>query len=567
MATFPAGIAYAISALDTWLYDGDPMDALAFEEEIAYLRSMLDGDFYEKILEKYILNSTHSATLYMIPSATIGEEKERAERERLAKIKADMNGDEIEEIVELTERMEKWQQTPDTEEALATIPKIAVSDINELPEKLEFSESVIDGVTAAFAKSDSRGIIYTSLTFDISDFNEDELFGVSILADLYKNVGTESMSAVELQNKIKTELGVFNTSTIVATKDKVVTPYFQVSVSVLKSKLDSVADITREVLLCSVFDDKDSIGKIIRQLKLGSQEGMSASGHSLGFGRAAAYTILEAAVKEHLGGLENYLKLRALDTDYEKYADELSVFMKALAKKIFTKKRLSVQYSGEWCEGYFENIVSLFPEGEDFERGTKIMPLGIRNEGILIPAFVSFAAMAGYVLKYYDNMHGSISVARSILSYEYLWNSIRVQGGAYGAGFIERANGAVGFYTYRDPSAQRSVGIFKKTSEFLRKFAEENDNIDGFIIGAIGDSEPLITPKVLNALVLVARLSGDTYEKKVQRRREMLNTSKEDLTRLADALDGITSEAGVTIVGGKAQLDAAEDIIDIIIEI
>lgn len=567
MATFPTGIAYAISALDTWLYDGDPMCALAFEEEIAYLRSMLDGDYYEKILEKYILNSNHSATLYMLPSVTVGEEKERAERERLAKIKADMNGDEVDKIIKLTERMEKWQQTPDTEEALSTIPKIAVSDINELPEKHEFDESVTDGVTTVFVKSDSRGIIYTSLTFDISDFDENELFGVSVLADLYKNVGTDKMSAVELQNKIKTELGVFNTSTIVAMRDNVVTPYFHVSVSVLKSKLDSVADITREVLTSSVFDDKESIGKIIRQLKLGSQEGICASGHSLGFGRAAAYTIREAAVKEHLGGLENYLKLRALDADYEKYADELSAFMKALAKKIFTKKRLSVQYSGEWCDGYFENIVSLFPDGESFERGTKIMPLGIRNEGILIPASVSFATMAGDVLKYYDHMHGSVAVARSILSYEYLWNSIRVQGGAYGAGFIERSNGAVGFYTYRDPSANRSVGVFKKTSEFLRKFAEESNNIDGFIIGAIGDSEPLITPKVLNALVLVARLSGDTYEKKVLRRCEMLNTSKEDLIRLADSLYGVASESGVTIVGGKAQLDAAVDIIDKIIEI
>lgn len=567
MATFPAGVAYAISALDTWLYGDDPMTALAFEEDIAYLRDMLDTNFYEKIIEKYILCSTHSATLYMLPSATLGEEREREEREALALAKASMTDAEIEEVIRLTERIEKWQKTPDTPEALATIPMVAVSDINELPEKHEYEEGVTDGVTTLFTKSNSRGIIYTTLIFDISDFDETELFGVSVLSELYKNVRTSESGAAELQTKIKTELGGFNTGTLVGSKNGIVTPYFQVSVSVLKSKLSSVHDIVREVLLNSEFDESEAIRKIVRQLKLGAQEGISASGHSAAFLRASAYVSRESVINEHLEGIENYLKLKALDKDYPSYSEDLSEFLYSLAGKIFTKKRLTVQYSGEKCDGYAEGLISIFPYGADFERGTKIMPLGIRREGIMIPASISFASMAGNVLNYSSEMHGSLGVVRSILSYEFLWNAIRVQGGAYGAGFIKRQNGTVGFYTYRDPNASRSVDVFGKTPEFLKRFAEDNDNIDGFIIGAIGDSEPLVTPKVESALTLASYLRGETYEKRVQRRHELLNTSREDLLNIADMLKRVIEDAGVCIIGGKAQLDGAKDKIDSIIEI
>ncbi len=567
MATFPLGIAYAISALDTWLYDGDPMQGLSFEEDIAYLREMLKGDFYEKMLEKYILNSTHSATLYMLPSATLGEEREGAEREKLASIKAGMSDEELEKIINTTELIEAWQKTPDSPEALATIPMVEISDISPLPEKYEWEERKTNGVTTVFSKSNSRGIVYTTLLFDISDFDETELFGVSILTELYKNVATASHSAVELQTKIKTELGEFNTGKIISTKKDVVTPYFQVGVSALSSKLDSVVDIAKEVLLTSSFDDEESIGKIIRQLKIGAQEGIGASGHSVAFLRASAYVSRESAVNEHLEGIENYLKLKALDANYSSHFEALSEFLYTLVKKIFTRKRLSVYYSGEDCEGYANKLVSIFEEGVDFERGTKIMPLGVRREGILIPAAISFASMAGNVLNYSDKMHGSFGVARSILSYEFLWNAIRVQGGAYGAGFIKRQNGNVGFYTYRDPNASRSVDIFAKTPEFLREFASEDKNIDNFIIGAIGDSEPLITPKVLGALVLVTHLKGEMYEEKVSQRREMLNTSPADLIEIADILEKIIAGSGNCIIGGRAQLDAAKDKIDSIIEI
>lgn len=567
MATFPAGVAYAISALDTWLYGGDPKSALSFEEDIAYLREMLSTDYYEKILEKYILNSNHSATLYMIPSETLGKEKSDKEKEKLLQAKSAMTDEEIERVITLTEEIETWQKSTDTQEALATLPSLSVSDISEMPEKYPMQIYTIDEVPALFTQTNSRGITYATLLFDISDFNEDELFFTSILSELYKNVGTDSKDAVSLQTDIKTELGTFSTGILVGSKKGKVTTSFQVAISALDSKLDSAVRLSEEILLHSSFEDLSAIEKIIKQLKTSCAEGIAASGHSAALARASAYVSKEAAVSEYTDGIENYLRIKELDKNFSEKSEELKENLEKITEKIFSKARLTVCHSGKRNDDFAKKIASVFKKGTPPAGECKIEPLGKRFEGILIPASVSYASMAGNVLKYEENSHGALAVVRSILSFGYLWNVIRVQGGAYGAGFVKRNNGTVGYYTYRDPNPSRSVDCFMGSSEFLRDFANSDSDIETFIIGAAGDADPLITPKVLSALSIAAYLRAEEYEDRVKRRKELLNTSKEDLLKIADLLDKCAIDSGVCIVGGKEALEDSKEKITSIIEI
>ena len=160
-----------------------------------------------------------------------------------------------------------------------------------------------------------------------------------------------------------------------------------------------------------------------------------------------------------------------------------------------------------------------------------------------------------------------MGVVRSILSFGYLWNSIRVQGGAYGAGFIKRNNGNVGFYTYRDPDAKRSLGIFDESAAYLRSVAESGEDITNFIIGALGDSDPLITPKVLSALAVASYLRGESYEDRVRARTELISTSKDELLAAAELIERVFENSGACVVGGKDKLDACKDKIDTVIEI
>lgn len=567
MATFPAGIAYAISALDTWLYGGDPMDSLSFESDIASLKDALNGNYYEELVKKIFLESCHSATLYMLPSTMLGEQRVAAEKAKLTLAKANMSDEDLDELIALNEKLEAWQKTPDSEEALKTIPSLSVSDINPTPEKYPSVAYELDGVPALFTESASRGITYTSLLFDISDFTKEELCIASLLIELLKNVSTEKSDAITLQNKIKSELGALSFGSLTVSKNSITTPYIQVGVSCLDSKRDSAVELCGEVMLDSRFDDKSVIEIIVKQIKSQSAEAIAASGHSVAFSRAAAYVSREAAISEYTDGLENYLWIKELDKSFAQRADGLCSDLAKVAAKIFTKARVTACHSGTRADAYMSKLIEILPEGESFEKGSKIEPLGVRREGIVIPAGISFAAKAANVYSVADRLHGSMGVVRSILSYGYLWNAIRVQGGAYGAGFIKRNNGNLGYYTYRDPDANRSLGIFDESSAFLRSVAESGEDITNFIIGALGDSDPLITPKVLSALSVASYLRGETYEDRLRARTELISTGKDELLAMAELLDRAFENSGVCVVGGKDKLDACGEKIDVLIEI
>lgn len=567
MATFPAGIAYAITALDSWLYGGDPMSSLSFEADITSLREELSTNYYEELIKRIFLNSKHSASLYMLPSTKLGEQRVAAEKSRLALAKANMSAEELDELVKLNEELEAWQKSSDTEEALATIPSLSVDDINKLPEKYPSVSYEIDGVPALYTESNSRGITYTNLLFDVSDFDEKELSVASLLTELFKNVATDTSDAISLQNRIKTELGSLSFGTVVAAKKGVVTPYIQIGISCLDSKRDSAAELCEEVALHSRFTDKSVIEIIVKQIKTQSAEAIAASGHSVAFSRAASYVSTEAAVGEYTDGLENYLWIKELDKNFESRFEQLSAELTQIAAKIFTKARLIACHSGKRADDYIKKIIESLPEGESFDKGSKIKPLGVRREGIMIPASVAFASKAANVLDVSDKLHGSLGVVRSILSYAYLWNAIRVQGGAYGAGFIKRVNGTVGYYTYRDPDANRSLDIFDGSAAFLRSLAESGDDITNFIIGAIGDSDPLITPKVLSALAVTSHLRGESYEDRVKMRTELISTCKDDLLAMADLLERAFERGGICVVGGKDKLDGCGEKLDTVIEI
>ena len=567
MATFPAGIAYAIAALDTWLYGGDPMDSLSFEADVASLREELSGNYYEELIRSVFLESKHSAALYMLPSTMLGEQRIANEKSRLSMAKSSMSDEELEELISLNAELEEWQKTPDSEDALKTIPTLSVEDINKLPEKYPSVSYEICGVPALFTESKSRGITYTSLLFDVSDFTEEELCVASLVAELLKNVNTDKSDIVTIQNRIKTELGSMSFGFVVATKGGKTTPYMQVGISCLDSKRDSAVELCEEVLLHSMFTDKSIIEIIVKQIKSQSAEAIAASGSSVAFSRAASYVSREAAVSDYIDGLENYLWIKELDKNFSGRAEELSIKLSEIASRIFTKERLTVCHSGLRADDYIEKIISFLPEGEKFERGSKINPLGVRNEGVLIPAGIAFASKAANVLGVSERLSGSLGVIRSVLSFGYLWNAIRVQGGAYGAGFIKRNNGNVGYYTYRDPDANRSLGVFEESTAFLRSIAESGEDITNFIIGAVGDSDPLITPKVLSALAVGAYLRDESYEDRVRVRTELINTGKDELLAMADLLDKAFAESGICIVGGKDKIEACGDKIKNIIEI
>ena len=555
-AGFPQGINYAIAVHDTWLYGGDPTLPLFFEEDIRALREAMDTRYYEDLLSRIFLSSKHSAALYMIPSATLGKEREVGERARLCAAREALSDAELERIIAEGEALVTWQATPDSEQALETLPSLSVEDIDPEPEKIHFENYKIDTVPALYTPVQSKGITYARLLFDATDLSTDELSDLSLMTELYRQLKTESYSAKDLQTKIKSELGSMSFTTLVLSKGGEAHAYLSVSVSVLDSALDKVAPLVREVLLTTDFSDTEAIGRIVKQLKSSACESVSAAGHSAAISRCAAYTSVESAISEYTDGIEFCKYLKALDEGFADKKSALALRLAALSRRLVSRARLTVCHAGIRRDEFASALISIIPNGEACIEKTPVMPLGARREAIVVPSSVSYAAQTGNVLRYCDKMHGSLGVVRTVLSYGYLWGEIRVQGGAYGAGFLQRRNGCIGYYTYRDPDAARSVGKFAESVDYLRALAAEGEDVTDYVIGAVGESDILITPKVMAALSVTAYLTGDTYEDRLLRRQQMINTSHADIAVAADLIERMQSEGCVCVVGGREKLEA-----------
>jgi Zn-dependent M16 (insulinase) family peptidase len=357
-----------------------------------------------------------------------------------------------------------------------------------------------------------------------------------------------------LQSDVKSSFGTFYASGAALRRDERAHTYLKFFSSFLDSKKEDVLDILTDVMLNTVFDDDKEIMNTVLQAKSQLEDAIVSSGESVAISRAEAGNSDLGIIVEHMSGYEAYKVLKECCSDEEK-AQALIQKVKKLYKKLITRERLCLCFAGEYDEAFVERLVSALPS-----QNAEIIPAEFpscsdEKEFFVVPSRVAYAAMSAIAAKSVESL-GFLRVARSILSYEYLWNTIRVKNGAYGAGFIPRRDGLITFYSYRDPPPSASIEIFKESGNYLREVAKSDVDLTKFIIGAIGEYDTLTTPKIRALLSTRDYLSGipDDFEEKV--RHAMLSMKKEDLLVCADILDCALENAKIAAVGGAEHLSA-----------
>ena len=558
--TLPIGIIYAISILESTLYGGNPAQNLSYGNTFRFLREKLKSDWFENLLTDIFINNSHRATLVMTPSATLGYRRAKEERDKLKAIKERLSESELKEIENVDKELKAWQQSEDTPEALATVPQLKISDISAEVEKIPSTKRNVDGTTVLEIDTATNGIVYTDLYFDASDLTQKEIFELRMLVSLIENVRTEKHEAIELQNLIKAHLGSLAVSMTALTNKSEAKIYVNVSASALDSKKYKILEILPEVLYTSVYNNKEICHNILRQLKLASEEAFTSSGHLAAFRRATSYLSSEGAIQEYYAGYEAHLSIKALEKNFDSEFDSLSERVTTLAKRIFTKERLTASICGTQDPEFEKALISAIKPGKNYDLVLKIKPLGARREGFIIPAQTSYTALASTLSAIGERRTGTDLVVRSILSYGYLWNTVRVQGGAYGVGLISRNNGSLGFYSYRDPTPARTLDCFKAAAENLRAVANSGEDITKFIIGAVGESSPLTTPKLKANLAATRFLRGVSYEDECKMRREILDTGKNELLKAADTLDKICALGCIAVFGAKEKVETCKSL-------
>lgn len=561
---YPRGLVEALSILEPWLYGGDPAQNLSYRQILEQLRKTLDSGELEALLRRLLLDESDGFLAILVPSATLGEARVEQERQRAEEAWRCLTEAQQAEHREELERLHLWQQTPDSPEALASIPMLTREDLSPEAPPLPCTETIREGTPVLLHQVDSD-LVYMNLYFDASDLTAQELPLAGLMAQLLGTLGTSSRTGAQLQTALRQVTGTFQ-----------VTPdIFQLSPDAHRATLsahcvclgayrEQAAALMAEILTQTQFTDADAVRKLLRQEKTANQQQLISAGNRYAMSRVRARQTSAGAAEELLGGIE---AIRWVNAQCREGADipALLAQMEGLYRKLFCRSRLTVSLSATG-EGSLQTFLQAFPQGEKAPESASFSPMEPCREGILIPAGVGYAAKGGSLQEFGGEFGGAVYVLSNLLTFEHLWNEVRVKGGAYGTGFRGYPTGFLCATSYRDPTPGKTLGQFDRCAQVVRSLCAEKPDLTRYILGAMSDADPLLGAAKKITLAENRYFRGFTQEEAQRLRTQLLCCTPQDLLALCPALDAVAEKNNYCIVGGKEQLDACEGLLDTVVE-
>lgn len=556
----PQGLIRCISAMDSWLYGGDPMLYLTYDEAFASLRKMAQGDGFEKLLHELLLDETGMCILRAIPSATHGEELRAKETARLVQERQAMTGAQLQEVTARCEALQAWQQAPDSLDALAALPVLNLNEISEEPSNLATCVDEIDGITVLRHETGTNGIIHLTAYFALSDLSLEDLTKASFLSSLLGNLPTKNYNAAALQNAIKTHLGSLDFSVEVFSKAGQVetcTPCLCVRCSVLKENLPVAEALLAEILTNTDFDQPDRIREILLQTEMMSQQMAMMNGHRFAALCAQSHFSAQNAVNEAINAYSPICFLHDFSKNFEEQIKGFTELANRMLSESICTSRMTISLT-EDSKTDITGLIEKIPSGSAIAPAAGYQTALPKKLGIRIPAQISYACTGYHLNACGAKYNGTIRLLGNILSLSYLWNSVRVQGGAYGAGMQSGRSGSLFCYSYRDPSPARTLGVYRTMADYIKSFQDSSEDLSKFIISTIAGTEPLVSPKQQGSIADQLWFAGLTYEDAIQERRELLHATQEDLLCWCDMLSSMAEDSAVCVVGHNDALTACE---------
>lgn len=565
------GVVLACEALSTWLYDDDAAtDALKYADTYAALREALDGPFFEDLLRELVLESNHCALVELVPvgagsgedAATGPADASGTEAAKLAIIKASMSTAELQAILDDVADLRRQQEAEDAPEDRAKLPRLHVEDIGDARPDPACTLDDAAPIPCLRHSIPTRRLAYALTYFDLTHVSYAELPYVKVLCRLMQQLPTVQHTAAELDSFIGSNLGflTFTTEVFQQPNWKLARPVLLVSAGALSEKIDALASIPREVWAETIFEDTDRMRDVLTQLKIGMEQTFITAGHQAALGRALSYVSPAAVISEQLGGVDFYRFLRDLLDHFDERTGELCDKLRELQQRIFTSTGTVASFTGSdedyaryWAAA---GTLGLAPRTAPAKELYVPMPED-KHEAFVIPSDVCYLGQSTDPRALGIATDGSWGVAANALSYGYLWNEIRVKGGAYGCGFRAAADRQLAFYTYRDPAIDPSIDRIAGAGAWLGELDTDRDTFEGYIVSTVSSNDAPVKPYALTKRLNGAYFSKRTPGYREQLRSEMLATTPKRLRELGSDVAQVAEKAPRCVFGGREIIEAS----------
>ena len=314
---FPKGLLFGLNCLDSWLFDDmKPFIHLECLGTFAKLRKAVDTDYFEKLIQEYLLDNTHGSSVTVKPKRGLGNEREEALAKELSDYKASLSDEEIKKLVEDTEHLKKYQEEPSSDEDLRKLPMLTRADMKKNAMPFSNIEDELLDVKVVRHDIESNGIDYISFLFDAGDFAQSELGYLGFFTNALGLVSTEKYSYTDLANATNIYTGGISTGTAshpdIKDRNNFVFK-FEVKLKVLEKNLDKALELMEQMLLSSDFTDTKRLGELVAQIKARLQANLSSSGHLVAAMRSMSSFSRYALYQDELKGIAFYRFDKALE--------------------------------------------------------------------------------------------------------------------------------------------------------------------------------------------------------------------------------------------------------------
>ncbi len=566
---YPKGLMYGLDLLDTWLYDKErPFDIFDYTGIFKKLREGVNNGLFEGLVEKYLLNNTHTAKIYAKPVKGLTSRKDEELLKKLEEKKNSLTDEEIQKIVERTHALKAYQETEETEEDLQTIPLLDIEDIDKTPEKLENDVRSIGETEVVFHNIPTNKIAYIDAYLKTDFVADDDISFIGLLSDVIKRMNTSKHTYEELETYINKNTGGVGVMFSLFNDEKNLgqyQPYIIIKSKALYTRVPKVAEILNEILTCSQFDDYNRLKEIIGQVKA-SIENKICNGSTSAIMRAKSYYSEASVVADKVSGIDYYRFICDIDERFDEVKEQVAEKLAYLFKEMVTRGNMfiNVTCDEEGYERFKENADALMT---GISAGTKPaykrnLPITKKNEGIKTSSQVQYVVKAGNFTEDGYKYTGAMSVLTNLMSYDYLWKKIRVDGGAYGCGLSITAFGDVAFYSYRDPKLKNTIKVYDETVEFLENFEVSKRDMDKLIIGTISNLDTPLSARAKGEKAITAYLKNVDYDMMLKQRTEILTATAEDIKALAKPIAAVLNKNNLCTVGNERKIAEDKDVFD-----
>lgn len=558
------GIEYSSQVITSWMYGGHPLDNFKNKADLENIKKAIDSGYFENLIKKYLIGNNHSSLDVLSPSKTLIQEQNQKAKKQFSEYKGKLSDQELDKLVEETRVFKEWQSNPDSKEALATIPKLKISDINTENKKTPIEVKELDNNKIIAHPMYTNKVAYTNFYFDTKTVPQDKLYYIEILSDLLGRLDTKNLTQTQLDQK-SLNTGSVNFSTLIAQDNKDLSKYypkFVVKCQSATEKSKDVIELANEIMTNTKFDSKDKVKTYISQMKASKAGYLNGAQNDVAESRLASYLTDIGKYRDNFNQ-GYYIFLSDLEKNFDSKYEELVKNLTSVTKLIFNRDNLITSIAADKAD--INNLESVAKESiaklsnEKFTKYDYKFDNITKNEALVLPGQSQYVSKGADINKLGYQFNGKMMVLQKILSDEYVNTVVREKGGAYGGYFYITQQGIAVFGSYRDPNLTKTLEAYDKAGDFLRNLNISQDELSSYILGIVNSKEGTSVASKIGTSD--SRYISNLTDEDVNRRKsEALSITPEDLVKFADLIDAIVKENNYCVVGSSEKINESKGI-------